>query len=149
MRKTVNVVIDVSGSMAEDGKDTVVKYLLNGISGSQRTVFADDELHFYFYTWGKCAESIPSEMAAKISFGGKADVSGLEKLKELMDASIPLIFISDGNFEKKCIEKIKSMSYNILPIFIGTDENISRLEEISSNKMVYSVVDFVQAICDA
>ena len=145
----INIVIDASGSMAEDGKNAVVKYFLNGVIYSKIHMRSDQEIQYNLYQWGSETVYIPSIETAKISFAGKSDCRGLDELDRLLDKEHPLILVSDGNFERKEINKLKGLSNNILPIFVGCDANKSTLLEISTNKVVYSIVDFMQAICDA
>lgn len=145
----INIVIDASGSMAEDGKNAVVKYFLNGVINSRLYMYTDQEKQFNLYQWGKETLFIPSIETAGISYAGKADCAGLEELERLISKEQPLILVSDGNFERKEIKKLKELSNNILPIFVGCDANRSVLLEISTNKTIYSIVDFLQAICDA
>ena len=66
----------------------------------------------------------------------------------MIDDNQALIFISDGNFTLKETEKIKKLSKSIVSIFIGVDANRLMLQKVSSEKIVYSVTDFVQAIYD-
>lgn len=67
----------------------------------------------------------------------------------MLDSQDAVILISDGNFESDIKKKIKELSNNILPIFVGVDANRTILQDISTSKIVYSVVDFVQALFDA
>ena len=46
------------------------------------------------------------------------------------------------------MEKIKKLSRSIVSIFVGIDANRVMLQKISSEKIIYSVTDFVQAIYD-
>ena len=57
MSKTVNIVVDASGSMAEDDKNAVVKYLLNGISNIMGTSDFYD-VKFVLYQWGQSSKKI-------------------------------------------------------------------------------------------
>ena len=38
------------------------------------------------------------------------------------------------------------MSVNIIPIFVGIDANRTILQDIATEKVVYSVADFMQAV---
>ena len=41
------------------------------------------------------------------------------------------------------------MSENIIPVFVGIDANRTMLQDIATERVVYSVTDFMQAIYDA
>lgn len=145
MSKTVNILVDASGSMAEDDKNAVVKYLLNGISNViESSEFQDIE--FAFYQWGKTSKKIDSLEKAKIEFAGKSSMSGLEELKKMIDENDPMLLISDGNFNSGEKTHIKKLSVNIIPIFVGIDANRAMLKDIATERVVYSVTDFMQAI---
>lgn len=147
MSKIVNIVVDASGSMAEDDKNAVVKYLLNGISNIMDTSdFSDVE--FALYQWGQTSKKIESLEKAKIEFVGKSTLSGLEELKQMIDKNQTMIFVSDGNFNSGDKAHIKKMSANIIPIFVGIDANRTMLQDIATERVVYSVTDFVQVIYD-
>ena len=83
MSKTVNIVVDASGSMAEDDKNAVVKYLLNGICNVMRTPGLGD-VEFALYQWGQESKKIDNLEKAKIEFTGKSPLSGLEELKQII-----------------------------------------------------------------
>ena len=145
MSKTVNILVDASGSMAEDDKNAVIKYLLNGICNIMGTTdFCNIE--FVLYQWGQESKKIESLEKAKIEFEGKSSLSGLEELKQMIDENQTMIFVSDGNFNSGDKAQIKKMSVKIIPIFVGIDANRTILQDIATEKVVYSVTDFMQAI---
>lgn len=147
MGKIINIVVDTSGSMTEDDKNGVVKYLLNGINNiSETTDFKNIE--FILYQWGSISKKIGNIDKAKLEFAGRGTTEGLDELSKMIDDNQALIFISDGNFTLKETEKIKKLSKSIVSIFIGVDANRLMLQKVSSEKIVYSVTDFVQAIYD-
>ena len=145
MSKTVNIVVDASGSMAEDDKNAVVKYLLNGISNVIGSPEFQD-IKFEFYQWGQTSKKIDSLEKAKIEFAGKCSLSGIEELKKIIDENYPMILISDGNFNSEDKIHIKKLSVSIIPIFVGIDANRALLKDIATERVVYSVPDFMQVI---
>lgn len=148
MSKTVNIVVDASGSMAEDDKNAVVKYLLNGICNVMGTNdFCDIE--FSLYQWGQETKKIENLEKAKIEFAGKSQLSGLEELKRMIDENQTMIFVSDGNFNSADKAQIKKMSAKIIPIFVGIDANRTMLQDVATERIVYSVTDFMQAMYEA
>lgn len=80
MNKIVNIVVDASGSMAEDDKNGVVKYLLNGINNIIETNLFDD-VKFILYQWGQEIKKFENFEKAKIEFAGGSNSLGLEELK--------------------------------------------------------------------
>lgn len=145
MKKIVNIVVDASGSMVEDGKNAVVKYLLNGIiSASKKNEFKD--LEFELFQWGKETKKIDNIEKAKINFAGKSDIKGLVILENLLNVNKPILLISDGNFDSDEKEKIKCFAKKIITIFVGVDANKSILQNISTDTTVFSVEDLFQAL---
>lgn len=145
--KNINVIIDASGSMGEDEKNAVVKYLLNGMFSVIRNNLLDVSLSLF--QWGIETKQIDNFEKEKLCFAGRTSVKGLEELSSWINDQEPMILISDGNFESDVKKKIKQLSNRILPIFVGVDANRTILQDISTNKSVYSVVDFVQVLFDA
>ena len=69
MSKIVNIVVDASGSMAEDDKNAVIKYLLNGICNVMGTPDFDS-IEFALYQWGQESKKIENLVCRKfIAFG--------------------------------------------------------------------------------
>lgn len=148
MNKKINIVVDSSGSMSEEDKNAVVKYLLNGISN----VMELSDFHgveFELYQWGKNSKKLGCLNNVKIEFTGRATIEGLNVLSQTIDENQPIIFISDGNFEVENINILQNMSNDIIPVFVGTDANRVLLKEVAANKVIYSVTDFMQALYEA
>jgi hypothetical protein len=137
--------VDASGSMAEDDKNAVVKYLLNGICNvSEFEDFRD--VDFVLYQWGQSVKKFDSIENSKIEFTGRPLSSGVRELSQIIDENKPLIFISDGNFDRKDKESIKKLSKHIVTVFVGIDANRKILRDIATDGVVYSVADFVQVV---
>lgn len=148
MGRKVNIVVDASGSMIEDDKNVVVEYLLNGIVNTiQSSKF--NHVEFKLYQWGKETKQIKDIEKIKLKFAGKAGVEGLEILGHLIDKDEVVLLISDGNIERGERKKIEKLAENIITIYVGIDANKALLRDISTNKVVYSVMDFMQALFDA
>lgn len=145
--KTVNVVIDASGSMSEDSKGFVVKYLINSLINTACTSDFED-VEFALYQWGSSIVKIENPEKAKIVYSGKISAD-LEIPAEIADKTKPMIFISDGGFDKKLKELILGFSLNIMPVYVGEDANKRTLSDIARGRRVYCVTDFVQAVYDA
>lgn len=134
--------------MAEDDKNAVVKYLLNGIDNASRT---DDFANIYFalFQWGKVTKRIENMEKGKMEFSGRASMNGLDILKQLITDQESIVLISDGNIETTEKQRLKEIGKRIIPIYVGADANRTVLQEVSTNKVVYSVMDFMQALSDA
>jgi hypothetical protein len=148
MNKIINIVVDTSGSMAEDDKNAVVKYFLNGIVNILKTSEFDN-IDFILYQWGEESKKIESLQNAKLEFKGKASITGIEILQQYIDRNQSVIFVSDGNLSKQEKVGIRDLSVNILPIFVGIDANKAILKEIATKNLVYSIPDFMQCVYDA
>lgn len=147
MSRIINIVVDASGSMAEDDKNAVVKYLINSICNVIQTEeFSDVEV--VLFQWAKNSIRFENIEKAKLEFKGKASYDDFKPIEDEIEYESPMILISDGGFSKNDKVKIEKMSRKIIPIFIGIDANRSILKDIATDKVVYSVVDFMQALAE-
>lgn len=147
MSRIINIVVDASGSMAEDDKNAVVKYLINSICNVIQTEeFSDVEV--VLFQWAKNSIRFENIEKAKLEFKGKASYDDFKPIEDEIEYESPMILISDGGFSINDKVKIEKMSRKIIPIFIGIDANRSILKDIATDKVVYSVVDFMQALAE-
>lgn len=144
MNKKVNIVVDASGSMTEDDKNTVVRYILNGINNIKGKEEFED-YSFELFQWGESTKKIDDMEKGKIEYRGRAQRKGLMELDKLLDDGA-ILLISDGNIEREEKKILKESSRKIVPICVGVDANRALLQDISTEKIVYSVVDLLQAI---
>ena len=79
MENLVNIVVDASGSMGEDEKNAVVKYLLNGISSAMSAVRPNLAPKSSFLNASKPTLTATPSLLALFSFLGR--------VKELVKAS--------------------------------------------------------------
>lgn len=148
MGKVINVVVDASGSMAEDDKNAVVKYLINGICNvKQEALYRDTQ--FVLFQWNSASVKFDDMEKAKIEFRGRSSFEDLESIIDEIDSDSSIILISDGGFGNNEKNKIRNLSKKIIPIFVGIDANRTILKDISTNNIVYSVADFMQALNEA
>ncbi|WP_300276173.1 VWA domain-containing protein [Peptacetobacter sp.] len=148
MKKIINIIIDSSGSMMEDDKNTIVKYLINGICSAHRNLIIEN-MSINLFQWGKETKQLDNLENAKIDFGGRNNIYGLEIIGKLINKEDTVLFVSDGSFGVLEKEHIMKLSNNILSIYVGIDANKKILKDISTNKEVYAVMDFIQALFDA
>lgn len=148
MGNIINIVVDASGSMTEDDKNAVVKYLINGICNVKETKeFTNAE--FVLFQWGINSVKFENIETAKLEFKGKNSYKNFSTIKDDIDYESPMILISDGEFNEDDKEEIKKLSKQIIPIFVGVDANRAVLKDIATDKVVYSVTDFMQALGEA
>lgn len=148
MGRVINIIVDASGSMAEDDKNAVVKYLINSICNVKQTKeFYDVE--FVLFQWGSNSVRFENIENAKLEFKGKTSYDDFKQIEDEIEYEFPMILISDGGFSKNDKVKIEKLSKQIIPIFIGIDANKAILKDIATDKVVYSVPDFMQALVEA
>lgn len=145
MSKIVSIVVDASGSMAEDDKNAVVKYLINSICNVRQTKEYSD-VEFVLFQWGNNSIKFENIEKAKLEFKGKTSYDDFVPIENEIEYESPMILISDGGFSKNDKVKIEKLSKRIIPIFIGIDANRFILKDIATDNIVYSAADFMQAL---
>ena len=106
MGKVINVVVDASGSMAEDDKNAVVKYLINGICNvKQEALYRDTQ--FVLFQWNSASVKFDDMEKAKIEFRGRSSFEDLEPIIDEIDSDSSIILISDGGFGNNEKNKIR------------------------------------------
>lgn len=138
MSKYLNVLIDTSGSMAEDCKNAVIKYLLNAI-----TSYDGIEVKNYYLVGNQCIK-IEDIAGLKITYGGKMTTNAINGcFREISDEENTLL-ISDGCFE---VDTEKAISkHNVVCVAVGEDAMLNNLQRCSKNKKVYLAEDVNAAI---
>lgn len=143
--KIINIVIDSSGSMQEDDKNAVIKYLLISINNSK---YMEDlkNINFEFFCLGTNTFKMKEE--SKIEFSGDINLEKVNKLKDIINTEYTTILISDGNLDNEVKKEIKKIFENLFCVSIGIDSDLNVLKYISSSNKVYSVVDIFQLLND-
>ena len=138
----LNIIVDVSGSMTENGKDSVVKYLLYAIDGFSK----DSDLEAYkTYQWGKQLEEVTE--THKISFdSGKASNELVDFLKNHMEDKN--IIISDGGFSRDIKRGIKGLpdKKNVYYLGIGSDCDIAAIRTVAMPDRIYSAQEVIPCL---
>ena len=140
MSKYLNVLIDTSGSMAEDCKNAIVKYLLNAITSCDEIVITN-----YFLVGNQCikVEDIDS---LKITYDGQMKATAINSyFREISDQENTLL-ISDGCFDVDTEKSISKHRDNVVCIAVGEDAMLNNLQRCSKNKKVYLAEDVNAAI---
>ena len=138
----LNVIVDVSGSMTENGKDSVTKYLLYAIDG----VLKDIGLEAYkTYQWGEKLEELTE--THKILFGScKASDDLVDFLNNHMEEKN--MIISDGGFSRDIKRGIKGLSdkNNIYYLGIGSDCDIAAIRAVAIQDKIYSAHEVIPCL---
>lgn len=139
MSKYLNVLIDTSGSMAEDCKNAVVKYLLNAITSCDGI-----EITNCYLVGNRC---IKEDIAGlKITYGGQMKATAINSyFREISDQENTLL-ISDGCFDVDTEKSISKHRDNVVCIAVGEDAMLNNLQRCSKNKKVYLAEDVNAAI---
>ncbi len=138
----IDVLIDVSGSMSENGKDAVVKYLLYAINSY---IVENTASSIKMFQWGQDIHEI--ESTAQIEFGaGKAT----EKIADFLckDKGEMSIVITDGGFSRKIKNEIKKMQNReyIYYIGVGCDCNLPSLRNVADLEHIYNAQDIITCL---
>ena len=102
MSKYLNILIDTSGSMAEDCKNAVVKYLLNAITSCDGI-----EVKNYYLVGNQCIK-VEDIAGLKITYGGQMTTTAINGCFREMSNEENTLLISDGCFDvdtEKAISK--------------------------------------------
>lgn len=143
--KNIAVIADTSGSMAEDDKNAVVRYVLGSIANlREKREFSS--YCFELYEWGASTRKAEDWDNIKLSFAGRTDVEALGAVLEEGDSS--LLIVSDGNFPKKTLKALKDLclKYRTAAVSVGMDASRSALRDITTNGEVFSVTEIAAAI---
>ncbi len=138
----MNIIVDVSGSMTENGKDSVVKYLLYAIDGFSR----DNNLGEYkIFQWGKRLDEVVEPF--KLSFdSGKVSDELLSFLNNHIDEKN--IIISDGGFSREIKKGIKEIpdKKNIYYLGIGSDCDIAAIRAVAMPNRIFAAQEVISCM---
>ena len=140
MSKYLNVLIDTSGSMAEDCKNAVVKYLLNAITSCDRI-----EVKNCYLVGNQCIKA-DNIAGLKITYDGQMSTNAINGyFREISDRENTLL-ISDGCFDVYTEKAISKHKDNVVCVAVGEDAMLNNLQRCSKNKKVYLAEDINAAI---
>ncbi|QFJ55277.1 VWA domain-containing protein [Pseudobutyrivibrio xylanivorans] len=139
MAKDINVLIDTSGSMAEDCKNAAVKYLLNTIAS-----YTAVNVKNYYLVGGKC-EKADAIDGLKIAYAGQISVNAVnEYFREVVEGKT--LLISDGCFDVDTERAISKHRDKVVCVAIGEDAMQSNLQHCSKNNRAYLAEDIIAAM---
>lgn len=144
MKNRVDILIDTSGSMAEDGKYAVIQNLIYTIS----RVLKKDEYKSYQVNILQWSENI--EVIRKVSdlqFSGRISSVALKEYLDNEEAAQVILLISDGNFSNKEKNIFKnSNSKYFYCMAVGLDADTFTLKKIASSGYVFEVPNIMSAL---
>lgn len=140
MSKQLNVLIDISGSMAEDCKNAVVKYLLNAIASCDKPEGKN------YYLVGEQCRRIGDIDSLKITYGGQMSVNAIHDYFREISEEDETLLISDGCFDNDIEKSIYEHRKNVVCVAVGEDAMLGNLRRCSKNKKVYLAEDVTAAI---
>lgn len=128
------ILIDTSGSMMEDGKKSVIMYVINTI---KNTLSVEPTV----YTWDK--EIKP--FSGKIEFGISNDSSSISSFFDEHNDE-PIVLITDGCFSSNIKSIIKKHSLKIVCILVGIDSSIVSMQRTVGVNNAFEASDTVACI---
>lgn len=128
------IIIDSSGSMMEDGKKSVIMYVLNAI---KNTLTEDIKI----FSWDK--EIKP--FSGKLEFGITNDSDSLSTFFDRHNDN-PVLLITDGCFSSSVKAVIKKHSKSIVCVLVGIDSSINSLQKTIGANNVFESSDTVTCI---
>lgn len=140
MEENCLIILDSSGSMNEEGKQTAGEYLLRAVAGFLRDGFPG--VCCGAYTWG----------ADIARYGGKPAAGGAKLNADALAAfavnhrDTPMILISDGNFSERDCRALAGLSKieRIRAVMVGADANRLRLQKIIGQGRVFESADAIE-----
>ena len=145
--KKIIVIVDTSGSMAEDDKNAVVRYLLSDI-GNLREKEEFSDCFFALYGWGEALQKVEDWGNIRFAFSGRSGTGGLEEIGKEEKEYGSLLLISDGNFTEDVKNAFLKLGRDrrTAVISVGMDARRSVLREISTKGEVFAVTELVTAV---
>ena len=146
MTNKINIIVDTSGSISEDGKASVVKNLLYII----QNIFQRDEYNAYdvnLMQWSNRLEKI--ENLSRLEFKGSLNDLILRTYLENLSENDSLILLSDGNFSTEVRSAFRNVSIKKIKIYcmaIGADSDLFSLKSVSTYPIVFNSVDIINVI---
>lgn len=135
------IVIDASGSMAEEGKKSVIRYLLHAVEGLARDEYPEAE--YKIYAWN---ETI-SEFETKIDFSGHTSADAFSDFLNAHPED-SILLVGDGNYSEEIKAIIERAGNAMLVLMVGSDCNRARLRKLVGTGHLYETTDVVACFHD-
>ena len=140
----VHIIIDASGSMIEDSKNGIIKYMLTGMKHIHaRNSTSNTE--YKVYQWGRKTAYLGTLADyEKVLYEGNVTEEGVNILLDLIPKEDTILLLSDGNISEKEGALLKSAFENIFSIAVGADADLYSLEDICNRARVYYPIDYIK-----
>lgn len=161
MKSSLNIIVDVSGSMNEMGKIHLQRSLCR-YAAQLRQIDREKyfDLDIRFYQWAQNVSEIVMQSDGDIP---ALNAEGFSKLCVLSDflsqqlnntGRLMVLILSDGNFPNSNIVSFKSQLSTfgdliIRTVAVGADADLLKLKKISTNNTVYLSENIASAIDSA
>ena len=133
------ILVDSTGSMSEEGKKSIVKYLIYSIKSFLLEEWKEENVDIYLFG----EEIKPYE--SKIIFQGKANSESLKRfLVDKKDSQI--LLLSDGCYSEPVKKVFIDSGTDIWAIMIGCDCNKAVLQRIVGKERVFDTIDMVASL---
>lgn len=128
------ILVDTSGSMVEEGKKSVVRYLLYAIEGLLHNEWSGNAYKIYL-----CNNDV-KEYDIKVDFTGKASAEKLGHFLEDKRDSVVLL-LSDGGYSEEVKTVFKKSGVKLLALMVGCDCNKAVLQKMAGVENLYESTD--------
>lgn len=142
MNINVNIVMDASGSMSENGKVSIMKYIINSAEGYSKE---EGTITLSLYQWGDKIEPLNDLAEFRIrdanSEGDIAEFVGKHTEEEIL-------ILSDGGFSAKTKKAVRGMQgkENVFCIGVGCDCNFPAIRSLIDVKNIFKPQDIITCL---
>lgn len=146
MNNRIEVIVDTSGSITENGKSAVVKYMLYTIKNlCERDRYGKFKVEIF----GWAERIMPINSISELVFKGTLSAISFEDHIKDMDDNCSIIIVTDGNFDLKTSSVLKNRNRKDLKIYciaVGADADTYGLKKISTYPEIFTPENITKAI---
>ena len=144
MNKKLTVVLDGSGSFAENGKQDVLRAMYCSVGSLAKSFGGSAE----FFIWREDVR--PLTKMKEIVAGGRNEIPALVDFISACPFGTKILLLSDGLWSSDGVAKIKSavrqQNIHLIFVAVGADANRSKIFDVSTLGGVWSPVDLPAAV---
>lgn len=142
MNMNVNIVMDGSGSMSENGKVSIMKYIINSAKGYSKE---EATITLSLYQWGDKIECLNDLAEFRIQ-----DVNSEGDIAEFVNKHTgeKILILSDGGFSIKTKKAVRGMQgkENVFCIGVGCDCNFPAIRSLIDDKNIFRPQDIITCL---
>ena len=142
MNMNVNIVMDGSGSMSENGKVSIMKYIINSAKGYSKE---EGTITLSLYQWGDKIECLNDLAEFRIQ-----DVNSEGDIAEFVNKHTgeKILILSDGGFSIKTKKAVRGMQgkENVFCIGVGCDCNFPAIRSLIDDKNIFRPQDIITCL---